>query len=138
MKNAAFLMLLVFSIVILSPGCQTVHYGADEPDLVLECLDVWKEAILSKDIEKLRSLYSADFFSSEYGNRDQMLSILENAIAQGYLDTAQIDTSSLVVTVISHQATVSNITVSGIPDIYRFTLILKEVDGAWYVSGFER
>jgi hypothetical protein len=120
------------AVLAFAAGCATGSKGPTDQELINQTLNNWKVGMESKDITKLEIAISDKFNHFEWGNKEQMLSVLKNFFSTGDLDNAKIVLDSAKTTIDGSKATVYpvELTASFGSATIEFTLE-KEADGQW-------
>jgi hypothetical protein len=116
-------------------GCATTGGGLGAEQQVRAEIAAWADAFVAKDIDGLMVHYSEDFTHYEYNNKAGIRDYLQGAVNDGYLDSASIDTSAMVVIVDANAATAGPIELSASFGSAIINLDLRKEAGAWKIIG---
>ena len=111
---------------------------ADFEASVKQALESFKAGMETKDIDKLMAPISANFEHYEWGDKEMFQMFLEDTMAQGDLDNAEIDIEKAEITMEGDKAIVYPVEMVAVfgSATLEFT-IEKEDDGVWRVTSLE-
>jgi len=120
-------------LVLALGGCATMGGGGAAH--VNGAMDVWRAALEAQDIDGMMSVYSENY-SGQQGGKPSVKYFLQDAKAQGWLSSLDIDTSNAVTEVDGGTANYGpiNIAAGGQYMTLEFELE-KEDDGEWRIVG---
>lgn len=126
-------VIVVCCLVVAMAGCATGKKAVSDQDLVKQTLGNWKDAIETKNLDKMMANYS-EKFTGENGGKAELRTFLDSVVQQGYLDGAKADLTTAKIDIKEGAATVGPIALSSEKGSVTATLYLKkEPDGVWRI-----
>lgn len=120
-------------LAVLVCGCMTGGKGPDDRELITNTMNEWKAGLVEKDADKIMSAYSENFQDNEGRGKADMANFIKEVIAQGYLDSTNVDLDSAQITINGEDATVSPISLSSAAGSMVLSVSLKKEDGVWRI-----
>ena len=140
LKRTSWITLVV--LALLAAGCASGGGGApaapagpSDEELVTQLINSTLAALQAKDVEKMMSVYTDDFSTSDGQSKADFTQFLADAGSQGFLDGMTADISALAVTVDGDSASVSGITIEGAFGVLDLSFDLTKASGSWMISG---
>jgi hypothetical protein len=121
--------------VIGMAGCATGPKGPTDQELITGTMNEWRAGLLEKNLDKILAAYSENYSDGEGRTKAQMREFIGGAISQGYLDNAQVDTTSTQIVITGDQAVANPITLSGPMGSITLSLTFKKEGDKWLVVG---
>ncbi len=128
----------ICSLALVLAGCATTGKVADPKEIAAEALASFKAGMEGKDVEKILSFISDEFEHYEWGDKETLGMFLEDTMAQGDLDDAEVsyddaeytmEEGAIVIYPVEMVAVFGSATIE-------FTL-KKDADGVYRVSTME-
>lgn len=115
-------------------GCATAAKGPSDQEQIQSVLNKWGQSLVAKDVNALMALYSENFQAQGRGKAD-MKEFIEDAIDEGYLEDAKVDTSAVQIAIEGDTATATPITLEGPAGSMSLRLDLSKENGQWLIVG---
>lgn len=91
MRKSAIVTVAVCSLALVLAGCATCGKKAPDPkELAAAALESFKAGMETKNVEKILAYISNDFDHYEYGDKEQLATFLQDTMANGDLDDAEV------------------------------------------------
>jgi ketosteroid isomerase-like protein len=97
-KQHLALTLALTTALLLTAGCATLG-GSSDQDQITELIATWQHAFENADVEAAMRVFSEDFKSEAMLSKDIVRQYLEDDQRETFLETADIDTTDLVITI---------------------------------------
>lgn len=134
MNHAMLKSVLVLALITVVAGCATTG-GMSPEEAVAQQIEVFKKGLLAQDIDMVLTVYSEDFEHYEWGDKAGAGDFLNDAVAMGYLDDAEVYTEEMEIKVEGDQASAYPIDVSGAFGTATLELIFTKEAGGWLITG---
>lgn len=138
LKHAGYTLGLLMLTLALLPGCATTGTCTKSNlELAKETTDLWAEALVEHDVEKLLTTISEDFTAPQMESADkEMLGLfIQQAIDSGYLDDAEVSFDDAEFEEVDDEFIVYPIDLMGSAGSVSAELSLKKVEnGQWLIN----
>lgn len=119
-------------------GCAGLGGGPSAEDQILGALKDFKTGMETKNVDVLMKSISDDFSHYEFGDKDTLRIFIEDTMAQGDLDAAEVDVEEAEIAVDGDTAVVYPVDLVAVFGSATMEFeFKKEDDGAWRVVGME-
>jgi ketosteroid isomerase-like protein len=126
------LTLALTTALLLTAGCATLG-GSSDQDHIAELIATWKHAFENADVDAAMRVYSEDFKSEAMLSKDSVRQYLEDDERQTFLETADIDTTDLVITINGDTAVAEPVYVINDEDEALIWHDLKKEEDGWKI-----
>lgn len=131
--------LVVVLAVVMVGGCAGTAKGPSDAELVQQQIQNFKAALLAKDIDKVLTCVSENFYHPEVGNKAAARDIMQQGIDSGFTEGGQVDLANMQVKIDKESATAYPIIASAAPGSVTVGLTLKKEkakDGklGWFIT----
>jgi len=135
-KVTVAMMCVMFIAVTLVCGCATGPKGPTDEELITSTMNGIKEATLAKDIDKIMSYLSEDFYHPEVGDKDSMQDLAEQGLDMIDMSTVEVNLDDMEITIDGEEAEVYPVDASASLGSVTVSITLqKDDDGAWRITG---
>lgn len=118
-------------------GCATGAKGMTDAEQIAQRVQDGIAAVKAKDFEKFGSFVSEEFDSGVIGNKEDLLSYLENADGMGFLDGLEVSLTDSETTVTGDTAVVDTVDVSGPFGSLTLTFTGTKEKGVWMITSVD-
>ena len=123
--------------LVLACGCQTVGKGLSDEELIKGVLATWTAGIKAKDVDKVMSVHSEQFESSEATGKKEQREVLTGYVEMGYLDDAEVNLDGAEIKIEGDKASVTGVGLETAMGAVELEFELQKEKGAWLITGFE-
>lgn len=132
-------VLAIALTVVVAAGCASTPKGPSDMDLVKLQIDNFKAAVLAKDVDKVLTCVSDNFYHPEVGDKAAVRDFLKMGIDSGYTEGGQLDLTNMQIKVENDTATAYPIIASAAPGSVTVGLTFKKEKAksgplAWYIT----
>jgi hypothetical protein len=121
--------------VLLVCGCKSTPKGPTDEELIANLITEWQAGVTAKDIDRMMAVYSESFAGSRGEDKAGVRAFMEQAMAAGYLDGVQIDTTGATTTIEEGKATVGPVKLTGAMGAVNITMNLVKEEAGWLIVG---
>jgi len=125
---------LVAAVAMVVVGCATGAGGPSPEEQVQQALAGWTAAAEAKDLDKLMTLVSEDFTSSEWADKETYRYFVQDAVEMGYLDNADVNTENTKITVEDGKAVAYPVDMTADFGSASLELTWTEQGGKWLIT----
>ncbi|NLV41368.1 MAG: nuclear transport factor 2 family protein [Candidatus Hydrogenedentes bacterium] len=118
-------------------GCATGAKGMTDAEQISQRVEDGIAAVKAKDFKKFETFVSGEFDSGVIGNKEDLLSYLENADGMGFLDGLEVSLTDSETTVTGDTAVVDTVDVSGPFGSLTLTFTGAKEKGVWMITGVD-
>lgn len=137
MKHVAKIFVVLMTVALVG-GCAMGAKGPSDEELIKVQVDTFKAALLEKNIDKLMTVVSENFYHPEVGGKAEAKEILTQGLDSGYTENGEVDLSQAKTEIKEDTATVYPITASSSAGSVTVGLTLKKEkvgkDVNWFVT----
>ena len=136
LKHAGYTLGLLMLTLALLPGCATTGTCAkSDLELVKETTDLWAEALVEQDVEKLLTTVSESFTAPQMETADKIILgiFIQHANDAGYLEDAEIIFEEAEFEEVDGEFIVYPIDLMGSAGSVSAELGLKKEEGQWLI-----
>ena len=118
-------------------GCATGAKGMTDEEQIAQRVQDGIAAVKAKDFKKFETFISEEFDSGVIGDKEDLLSYLENADGMGFLDGLEVSLTDSETTVTDGTAVVDTVDVSGGFGSLTLTFTGAKENGVWMITSVD-
>jgi len=100
-----FLRFVLPVLLFVPAGCTTLGGGMSDEEQILVVVGEVKEALETKDLERLMATFSEDFQHPMVGGKSAARAVLGDAMSSGYMDNGRVSTENAKITMAAENMT---------------------------------
>ncbi len=138
MKKAIFQKLYLVIFVLLLCGCQILGLQSSDEELIYKTMGWWKEAMETKNVDRLLAIYSDSYKTSEGDDKETMRVLVQRSFESGFMETVEINMEKARAIVAGNRAKFGPIEFISDTGTWPMELTLQEENKNWLIVSSRR